>query len=103
MRLMRQCEAAAMQNPNSYLQLLNRKGLKQQTRQAFDDEVQDLKRLLKEEMRKRKCDPKVTREMSDELDSRMERQRSEWLHGAQQTAQIWFVGSDLRNSYCSYL
>lgn len=61
-------------------------------KQAFDDEVGDLKQQLEAEMKKRKCDDKVRRDMSQLLGSLLGRECSGWLRGGVQEWQKWLVG-----------
>jgi hypothetical protein len=69
---------------------------KQSARQAFDDEVGDLKQQLEAEMKKRKCDSKVIDDMSQLLGSLIGREYSEWFRGGVQEWQKSLVRQNLR-------
>ena len=66
------------------------------SRLAFDEELGDLQQRLEQKMKEKKCDEKVRKDMTQFLDSLIERERSAWLHGATQDWQKWQVGWSLR-------
>lgn len=70
--------------------------LKPLSRQAFDEQFGHLKRLLQKEMKKKKIDERVQKEMEQFLDSLIRRERSEWLRGATQSYQNELVRPNLR-------
>lgn len=70
-------------------------------RQAFDDEVGDLKQQLVAEMKKRKCDDKVMSDMRQLLDSLIRREYSEWFRGGVQEWQKSLVRRNLRTGEIS--